>query len=157
MATATKPAIVTGLVAAMAIAGSLITAFEGVRYRAYADGVGVWTICEGHTKGVRKGDTATPEQCKKYLREDMADAERIVTRCVARDLPPSVRGAFISLTFNTGGKAVCEGTPGRLARQGDFAGACHAIRLYNWAGGRVVRGLDRRRAAEEQACMRDVR
>lgn len=31
--------------------------------------------------------------------------------------------------------------------------ACHALRLYNRAGGKVVRGLDDRRRAEEKFCL----
>ena len=36
---------------------------EGTVYEAYPDTGGVWTICTGHTAGVRRGQTASPEQC----------------------------------------------------------------------------------------------
>ena len=51
------------LAAAMALAAG----FEGVRYVAYQDVGSVWTICYGETLGVKKGDTATPEQCESQL------------------------------------------------------------------------------------------
>ena len=54
---------------------------EGLRFHAYPDpatGGAPWTICYGHTKGVRKGDKATAEQCYKWLAEDLLEAERAV-------------------------------------------------------------------------------
>lgn len=154
MATATKPAIVTAAAAALTIAASIIVGFEGTRNKAYADGVGVWTICYGHTRGVKPGMTATDAQCQAWLREDLAEADGHVMRCIGRkDMPARVRAALDSLVFNVGPSPVCSGTPGRKARAGDWAGTCAAIDLYNRSGGKVVRGLVRRRAEERAVCM----
>ncbi|RZG35460.1 lysozyme, partial [Acinetobacter baumannii] len=58
----------------------LITSFEGTRFKAYDDGVGVWTIGTGTTVypngvKVKQGDTCTPEQAKTYFKHDLAKFE----------------------------------------------------------------------------------
>lgn len=50
---------------------------EGFRSLAYPDpksGGDPWTVGYGHTKGVRKGDTVTPDRAEADLVEDAADA-----------------------------------------------------------------------------------
>ena len=46
---------------------ALVAGFEGYRTDAYRDTGGVWTICYGETKGVKRGDTATKQQCDNML------------------------------------------------------------------------------------------
>ena len=60
-----KGAAIGGVAGAATIAAivAFIGPWEGRRYTAYQDIVGVWTICEGHTKGVKAGDVATDAQC----------------------------------------------------------------------------------------------
>ncbi|HHP7177414.1 TPA: glycoside hydrolase family protein, partial [Pseudomonas aeruginosa] len=52
---------------AVAIASALVAAHEGRSLVAYVDPVGIPTICEGITAGVRLGDRATPQQCDALL------------------------------------------------------------------------------------------
>ena len=60
--------------------------------------------------------------------------------------------AFTSLAFNIGVSAFCRSSIARKANAGDMAGACKAIGLYVYAGGRVVKGLVNRRKAEIELC-----
>lgn len=141
------------------VAGSIIAAimafvqpWEGRRYVAYQDVVGVWTICDGHTKGVKQGDTATPEQCDKWLAEEIAEFNAGVRGCVTRPMKPNQEIAFTSLAYNIGINGFCGSTAVKRFNAGDEAGACEAIQMWNKAGGKVINGLVNRRQAESDLC-----
>ena len=57
------------------------SSWEGRRYVAYQDVGGVWTICDGIIKGVKKGDKATDAQCDAMLLEDILAHERRMLAC----------------------------------------------------------------------------
>lgn len=63
-----------------------IKGFEELRLKAYDDGVGVWTIGWGHTKGVKKGDVITIEQAEQFFRDDLAEFESFVNKHVSLSL-----------------------------------------------------------------------
>jgi lysozyme len=54
--------------------------------------------------------------------------------------------ALVSWSFNTGGPASSSVWP--AVRRGDVEGVCERLARWNMGGGRVLRGLVRRRAAE---------
>lgn len=144
-----------GLAAVLALAAVVVTKWEGVRYAPYQDVVGVWTVCYGHTgSDIVPGKRYTRAECESLLQGDMLEANAAVHRCVGRDMPIPVAAALTSLVFNVGPKPVCGGTPGRLAKAGDWAGTCKALEAYKFAGGRVYRGLVLRRADERALCER---
>lgn len=146
-----------GLAAVLALAAVVIARWEGVRYTPYQDVVGVWTVCYGHTgPDVIPSKKYTKAECAALLEADMIEANRHVRRCIARPMPATVEAALTSLVFNVGPKPVCGGTPGRLAKAGDWAGACRSLDLYKFAGGRVYRGLVARRADERAMCERGL-
>ncbi|RLL62869.1 lysozyme [Sinirhodobacter hankyongi] len=144
---------VAGLGAVLALAAAVITPFEGRELRAYRDIVGVWTICDGDTQGVRPGQVATPAECDSRLATRVAQFEREIRPCLPAELPDPTRAAFISAAYNIGSGAFCGSSMARRARAGDLRGACDALRLWNRAGGQVVRGLVRRREAERDLCL----
>jgi len=45
----------------------------------------------------------------------------------------------------------------RRLNAGDISGACEALTWFDRAGGRVIRGLQNRRADEYRLCMEGVR
>ena len=57
-------------------------------------------------------------------------------------------GAFLSLAYNIGPGAFAKSSALRKFNAGDKAGAANAILLWNKAGGKVLKGLVRRRVAE---------
>jgi len=151
-----KGRIIAGIAgAALAIAGSIIAKWEGVRFKAYQDVGGVWTICEGHTRGVKPGDVATQAQCDTYLAEDMRVAADIVARCITHPIPDHVRGALISATYNIGSKVVCESTLRRKMNAGDIEGGCRELLRWDNANGQKYRGLTLRRQHEFAVCWPD--
>lgn len=88
----------------------LISGFEGTRFKAYDDGVGVWTIGTGTTVypngvKVKQGDTCTPEQAKAYFKHDLAKFEKTVNESVIVPLSQNQFDALVSLTYNIGSGA----------------------------------------------------
>ncbi|WP_333669035.1 lysozyme [Acinetobacter guillouiae] len=85
---------------------NLIKGFEGLRLKAYDDGVGIWTIGFGTIKypnGVRvkKGDTCTESQAEEYLRNDLVVFENAINRLVKVPLNQNQFDALLALRMNT--------------------------------------------------------
>lgn len=135
-----------GVVAMTAVV--LVQPWEGRELEAYRDIVGVWTICDGETKGVRPGMKATPEQCDAMLMRRLeADFHKPLTVCIPGfdGKPISWQAATLSAAYNVGVGAICKSTAARLAREGKMRESCEALTAFNRAGGRVVTGLVNRR------------
>jgi lysozyme len=98
---------------------ALIKQFEGLRLQAYQCAANVWTIGYGRTAGVRPGDAITPEQADVFLREDVSDAERAVSRFVRVPLTQHQFDALFSFTFNLGTGNLRTSTLLRLLNAGD--------------------------------------
>lgn len=148
--------IAAGVAAALSIASAVAFRYEGSRSVAYQDSGGIWTICEGHTRGVKKGDVATPEQCAQYKREDLQRAAESIESCLTVQPTTNQLAAFIDFEFNTG--RFCGSSLQKRANNGDMEGACAAIGLYVYAGGqdcrssRSCRGIIARRNEEMALC-----
>lgn len=127
---------------------ALVRQFEGLRLAAYQDSVGVWTIGYGHTgTDVRPGMTITNAQADDLLRIDLGKAGRDVARVVTVPVSQGQFDALTSFAFNLGGRALAGSTLLRLLNAGD-PGAAAQFDRWNQAGGQVLAGLVRRRAAE---------
>lgn len=149
-----KPKVVAGSAAALALAAALIAPWEGVEMRAYRDIVGVPTICYGETRGVQMGDTATLAQCQAQLARAVAEFDRDMAPCVLVPVSDKTRAALISFSYNLGPRILCTSQTMRAAMErGDIRRVCEAMSIFNRAGGRVVRGLTNRRAAERALCL----
>ncbi|WP_244621656.1 lysozyme [Neomesorhizobium albiziae] len=128
--------------------GVLIKPWEGRELHAYRDIVGVWTICDGETKGVKPGMVKTNAECDAMLlRRVEQDFYRPLTVCIPnfKELPLSLQASLVSAGYNVGVGAICNSTAARLAKADDHRAACHAVTRFNRAGGKVVRGLKLRR------------
>jgi len=138
---------------ALALAMAVIMKWEGRRFVPYRDPVGVLTVCYGHTgPDVIEGNRYTLAECKALLQRDTDIAEAIVQRCLPMPKPKHVQAALVSATFNIGERVVCGSTLQRLALAGDWPGACAQLDRWKYAKGRVLRGLERRRADERALC-----
>lgn len=126
----------------------LIKQFEGLYLKAYRCPAGVPTIGYGHTAGVAMGQTITQQQADDYLRRDVRQFERAVSRLVTVPLTQGQFDALVSFAFNLGDGALAQSTMLRLLNAGDYTGAAAQFDRWNKAGGRVLPGLVRRRAAE---------
>lgn len=110
---------------------------------------GLWTIGWGNTgPEVTEGTVWTRDYAKRKLREMVARHERAVENVVRVPLTQNQFDALVSLSYNMGiGKAK---TLIRHVNNEDWDAAARAFLMYNKAGGRVVRGLTRRRQAEKR-------
>ena len=143
---------------------ALIKRFEGCAKRrgdglveAYPDpGTGgePWTIGWGATGKDRfnggriaKGTVWTQAQCDARLEEDLVRYAAEVNKTLG-DAPTSAHqfDALVSFHYNTG--AIGKATLTRLHKEGDHAGAARQFGRWCYAGGRVLKGLARRREAE---------
>ena len=149
-----------GTAAVIALATTFIEPWEGTRLKAYLDVAGIPTICTGHTAGVEMGDTATPEECREMFLAEVVAFETRIRPCLPEQLPDQTRAAFVSAAYNIGAGAFCGSSMSRRAQAGDLAGACDALLMWNKARVKgvlqVVRGLDRRRAAERTLCLQGL-
>jgi lysozyme len=126
----------------------LIKRFEGLRLKAYKDAGGVLTIGYGHTgPDVKPGLTIDREQAEALLRKDLARFEAGVRRHAAAAGQDRF-DALVSFAFNVGLAAFARSTLLRKHKAGDFVGAADQFPRWIRAGGRVLPGLKRRRAAE---------
>ena len=131
----------------------LICNFEGLRLRAYDDGVGVWTIGFGTTKypngiRVKKGDTCTLDQAKAYMQNDLKSFEQTVNNTVKVPLNQNQFDALVSLAYNIGSTAFKNSTLVRQLNEGNYKAAANQFNVWVNAGGKRMQGLVNRRAAE---------
>lgn len=128
---------------------ALIAKFEGLRLTAYQDMVGVWTIGYGHTgPDVKPGLVITQQQADQLLVNDLAKFERGVNALVTVKIKQSQFDALVSFSYNLGLGSLQQSTLLRLLNAGNFQAAADQFLRWNRAGGHVVAGLSRRRAAE---------
>lgn len=141
-----------GLAAVLAATAAIVKPWEGVKFKPYQDVVGVWTVCYGSTRDVVPGKTYTQAECDARLEADMREANSHVRRCLPMPMLVQIEAALTSLVFNVGPKGVCGSTIQKRALANDWPGACEAIDMWKYAGGRVYRGLVLRRADERAVC-----
>jgi lysozyme len=130
-------------------ASELIKQFEGCRLEAYQDGNGIWTIADGHTGGVKAGDTCTQEQADAWLNEDLAIVDRALSKMVRVEVTQNQYDALVSFVYNIGAYHFLFSTCLKDLNAGDLEGAANGILLWNKVAGKVSAGLVRRRAAEK--------
>lgn len=134
---------------------ALIKEFEGCHLTAYRDEVGVWTIGYGITNADR---SITKTTIKKGLRITQATAEEWLEKALNKKYLPLVMkydtrygwnqnelDALVSFAYNIG-------SIDQLTANGSRSKATIADKMleYNKAGGKVYRGLTRRRKAERK-------
>lgn len=139
----------SALAAGLAI---FVGGFEGTRQTAYQDVGRVWTICSGHTDGVRPGDTKTLGECRKILADDLEIYADGVEKCTRADLPDARYVAFVSFAFNLGVHTYCSRIA-PLVNAGHIREACNRLLLYNTVAGVPFPGLTNRRNIERTYCL----
>lgn len=92
-----------GLSAAAVMSGSgIVSTFEGKENRAYVDPVGIYTICYGETKGVKRGDYKTDDECLESLAKELVEHEKGMLKVVRVPLSTKEQAAYLSFTYNLG-------------------------------------------------------
>lgn len=130
---------------------ALIKKFEGCRLTAYKvqNSDKYWTIGWGHYGAdVNKDMKITQAEADALLVRDCqsaADAVDTSTNVpLTKQLNSNQRDALISFTYNCGSANLQ-----KLCRNRTLFQIREAMALYNKSGGKVLKGLERRRAAEQ--------
>lgn len=146
-----------GLSAAAIMAGSgTVSYFEGKENKAYVDPVGIITICYGETRGVKKGDYKTDDECLESLASELVEHEKGMLKVVKVPLSTKEQAAYLSFTYNLGVKSFTNSTLLKKLNSGDRVGACNELLRWNKANGRVLNGLTKRRQEENKLCLEGV-
>lgn len=140
-----------------------IEQFEGLILQAYDDAndhivpaggssQGVITIGYGHTSAagapkVYPGQVITRQQADDILASDLSKVEANINRIVKVPLTQNQFDALVSFDFNTG--ALGRSSILTSLNKGNYEDAANRILLYNKAGGKVLKGLVRRREGEK--------
>ena len=140
----------------------LIQEFENFVNAPYLDSARVWTIGYGSTyypngKPVTGRDKPiTREYAETIQRHVIAtDFEPVINDLLKKEIASgfitqNMYDAIVSLTYNIGINGFKRSSVLRLLKQGDKSNARNAFLLWNMAGGKVLRGLVRRRERERK-------
>lgn len=130
----------------------LIRQFEGCRLSAYLCPAKVPTIGWGFTtwngKKVQLGQKITQAEADAALIKEYDDYEAKVRALVKVPVSANQLGALVSFTFNVGVGALRSSTLLKMLNAGNYAGTAQQFARWDKAGGRVLTGLTKRRAAE---------
>lgn len=133
---------------------NLIKQFEGFRAIAYLCPANVWTIGYGTTringKAVKGGMKITTTEAEQFLEEDLKQYETCVNQNVLVQLSQNQFDALVCLVYNIGVGNFSRSTLLKVLNTGNYALAAQEFSKWNKAGGKVVSGLTRRRAAEKE-------
>jgi lysozyme len=115
--------------------------------------VGVWTIGYGHTSmagapDVRAGMTVTEVEAAEILARDVGMFAEGVRKLVRVELTEGQFSALVSFAYNVGLGALKTSSVLVAVNKRDFAAVPRRLQLWVKAGGRVLPGLVKRRAAE---------
>ena len=129
----------------------LIKNFEGFRPTLYTCPGGKPTIGYGHVVKKHEGFTKiSKDEAENLLRRDVEAAEHAVTRLVDVPLTDGQYSALVSFVFNLGSGAFQASTLRRKINCRLHSEAPKQLKRWVWAGGKKLRGLERRRAAESK-------
>jgi lysozyme len=116
---------------------------------------GTLTIGYGHTDAAKhplkiiKGLRVTEKTALEILDVDLDECEEAVNRLVKVPLTQGQFDALVSFTFNCGTGNLQKSSLLKKLNAGDYDGARDAFALYTRSKGKVLRGLVRRRTAEQ--------
>lgn len=135
---------------------ALIKASEQCRLQSYLCPAGIPTIGYGHTGPETKlGQRITQHQAAEILASDLERFEASVST-----LCPGVTecqfAALVSFAFNVGVTSLANSTLRKKLQQGDVPGAADEFLKWTHAAGKVLPGLEIRRAAERALFLETV-
>lgn len=143
----------------------MIKHHEGVRFKPYQCPAKLWTIGVGHVLYPDQGKLPidqrgayallaednrqfSKEEVDGILRSDLNRFERGVERFCPVPLTQGMFDGLVSFAFNVGLGTLQRSTLRQKLLRGDKAGAAEELLKYCMAGGKVLKGLQKRRIDE---------
>ena len=126
----------------------LIKHFEGCELESYRCSANVLTIGYGTTKNVVEGMKITQNQAEEMLMKDLEEFEEYVEDLIDVKLDQHQFDALVAWTFNLGPTNLKTSTLRKVLNKGAYDDVPEQMKRWNKAGGQVLKGLVRRRAAE---------
>lgn len=127
-----------------------ITEFEGFSNTAYRCPAGKWTCGIGHTSGVTATTTCTRKEAEQWLKEDLAPVEAYVNT-IEQVRTQGQYDALVDFAYNLGIGNLKSSTLLRKIKEGAPTGDIQEqFRRWVYAGGKVLKGLVKRREWEAQ-------
>jgi lysozyme len=117
---------------------------------------GTLTIGFGHTKAAHAvvdmsvGAKMSLDEAHRVLREDISPCVSCANRTIKVKVTQGQFDAVVDFIFNCGEGAWAKSSILRKLNRGDYVGARAALDLYVYSGGEKMRGLQRRRDAEQE-------
>jgi lysozyme len=130
----------------------LTKASESCELTAYPDpasGGDPWTCGWGSTgSDIKKGTVWTQEHADSQLTLKLEDAADQVDRLVKVPLTPAQKAALVDFTYNEGAGELAKSTLLKVLNNFDYLGAADEFAKWDLAAGKVMPGLETRRARE---------
>ena len=132
----------------------IIKEHEGFRESTYLDSAGIPTIGYGTTAAAGLGIVPVPgmtiseKQAERFLIKAIEKFAAEIKPSIHRPMTDNQWSAFLSLAYNIGPGAFRRSSALRHFNNGETMRAADAILMWNKAGGKVLRGLQRRRMRE---------
>ena len=126
----------------------LIKHFEGCELESYRCSANVLTIGYGTTKNVVEGMKITQNQAEEMLMKDLEEFEEYVEDLIDVKLDQHQFDALVAWTYNLGPTNLKTSTLRKVLNKGAYDDVPEQMKRWNKAGGQVLKGLVRRRAAE---------
>jgi lysozyme len=111
----------------------------------------------GEDPSIKVGDKITEPEARTLLAERLGDTYIPPIRQCIKDfdaMPWGRQVAFISMSYNLGAARVCHSAAVKHLNRGEIKQACDSILEYDRADGKVLLGLQRRRSAERELCLK---
>lgn len=135
---------------------NLIKKHEGLRLRAYRDGVGLWTIGYGHREDCHEGDTCTQFQADDWFKSDTDKFCVMIKHYLQKTLNNNQFSALVSFVFNVGIANFASSTMLKLIHAEKMAEAADQFLRWDYAGEEIEPGLVIRRTDERALFLKPV-
>ena len=138
----------------MNVASKLLRALEGLALKPYLCPANVWTVGYGATVGSDGGpidpdmEPISEIEAEALLVRDLENSQGWISRLIKTALTENQFSALTSFTFNVGAGALQRSTLRMKLNREEYQGAADEFPKWRMAGGRILAGLVRRRAAE---------
>ena len=133
----------------------IVKSFEGLALRPYVCAGGVNSVGYGATHSSTGGpidldmEPITEAEAEALLLRDLESSEGWVSRLIKTALTENQFSALTSFTFNVGCSALMRSTLRMKLNRSEYQSAADEFPKWRIAGGRILAGLVRRRAAEK--------